>query len=133
MAERRSTSERTPVLEWIAAGVGLVLTLAVLVILGREALSGERDEVPMIVVTVERIVERDGQYLVEVKAANRAGAAASHVEIEGELTGGGGEPVTGSATIDYVPGHSSRKAGLFFAQDPRLGRLEVRALGYEEP
>lgn len=133
MAKRPSTSERTPALEWIAAGIGLVLTLSVLAILSREAFSGQRGEPPMIGVTVERIVERDGQYLVEVKAANRTGAPASHVEIEGELTGEGGAPVIGTATIDYVPGHSSRTAGLFFARDPRLGSLEVRALGYEEP
>lgn len=133
MAEKR-TKQRTPALEWVAAAIGLLLTLAVLGILAREALSGARHDVPMIAVTVERVIEREGQFLVEVKATNRTGAAASHVEIEGRLTpDGGGEPITGKATVDYVPGHSGRKAGLFFSADPRRGQLEVRALGYEEP
>lgn len=131
MAEAKKST--TPVLEWAAAAIGLVLTVALLIVLVREALAGERDGLPAVAVTVERVVERDGLFVVEVRAINNSGATASDVEIEASLTSPGAAPVVSSATIDYVPGHSHRRAGLFFHADPRAGQLEVRALGYEEP
>lgn len=118
----------TPMLEWIAAATGLVLTLALLALLGKEALLGQRDEVPTVEVRVERIVEKEGLFVVEVEAVNHHGATASAVEIEGTL----GDTAS-TVTIDYVPGHSRRRAGLYFREDPRGGQLDVRALGYEEP
>ena len=50
---------------------------------------------------------------------------------------GSGEVVltieTSDITFDYVPGHAERKGGLFFRQDPRMHKLELRALGYQTP
>ncbi len=118
----------TPMLEWIAAVTGLLLTLTLLVLLGKEALLGQRDDVPAVEVRVERIVEKEGLFVVEVEAVNRSGETASAVEIEGTL----GDTAS-TVTIDYVPGHSRRRAGLYFREDPRAGQLDVRALGYEAP
>lgn len=126
--DRQKQRARTPALEWLSAATGLVLTLALLALLGKEALLGQRDDVPAVDVRVERVVEKDGVFVVEVEAVNHSGATASAVMIEGRL----GE-ATSNATIDYVPGHSRRRAGLYFREDPRGGPLEVRALGYQEP
>jgi uncharacterized protein (TIGR02588 family) len=40
---------------------------------------------------------------------------------------------TSEAVLDYVPPRSGREGGLWFAGDPRAGRLTLRATGYAEP
>lgn len=123
----------TPALEWIAAALGLLLTLGILGVIGWEAAAGGGDEPPAIEARVDRVVPTSGGFVLELVLENRGPATAAAVEVEGELTKPDGTVATSSATIDYVPGESSRRAGLFFTDDPRVGRLEVRALGYAEP
>lgn len=132
MAARRKAA-KTPALEWAAAGIGLLLLLAMLAIIGLEAVSGETDEPPAIAVTAGRIVAAPGGYLVEIEAGNSSGATAAAVQVEGALRAGGKAIETSSLTFDYVPGHSHRKGGLFFTEDPRRHELKVRALGYQAP
>ncbi|RXZ64575.1 hypothetical protein [Pelagerythrobacter rhizovicinus] len=124
---------RPPLLEWVAAAVGLTLTLAVLGALGWEGLESAGDDPPAIDAEIRRIVPVRPGYVVEVELRNRSSATAAAVQVEGELTAADGAVATSTATVDYVPGDSTRSAGLFFADDPRLHRLEVRALGYAEP
>ena len=140
MAERERQQEwegqqdsGTPLLEWIAAGIGLLLTLGILGSISWEAVKGGGEAAPAIEVTVERVTPVAAGYVVEVRARNHSPATAAAVQIEGELDKGSAEPVTSSATIDYVPGESDRRAGLFFTDDPRAHKLEVRALGYAKP
>jgi uncharacterized protein (TIGR02588 family) len=133
MARKQGKPPREPLLEWIAAGIGLVLTLGILAVIGREALSGEMEQPPAIEVRVERVVPSPAGYIVEIAATNWSGATAAAVEIEGELKAGETSVETSGATFDYVPGHAERKGGLFFKEDPRKHRLEVRALGYQAP
>jgi uncharacterized protein (TIGR02588 family) len=64
---------------------------------------------------------------------NHAEATAAAVQIEGTLASATSRAETSRATIDYVPGRSTRRAGLFFSADPSSGQLSVRATGYEEP
>ena len=128
MARKPDRAPREPLLEWIAAGIGLVLTLGMLAVIGREALSGEAAQVPAIEVRIERVVATPAGFTVEIAATNRSGATAAAVQIEGVIAG-----ETSTATFDYVPGHATRKGGLFFREDPRRHRLEVRALGYQAP
>lgn len=122
---------RTSALEWIAAGVGLALLLAVLGVIGREALAGESSQPASIAVVPTKFVALDHGYLVEFEAINRSSATAAAVTIEGKVESGA-DPETATATLDYVAGHARSKGGLFFTQDPR-GRLQLRALGYQEP
>ena len=138
MGDQRQDEERgreggTPALEWIASGIGLVLTLGILASIGWEAVQGSGDAPPALEVSVERIIPSGHGYVVEILAHNRSSATAAAVEVEGELKEGGRTVATSSATLDYVPGESDRRAGLFFTDDPRAHQLEVRALGYAEP
>ena len=133
MARTQDKAPREPLLEWIAAGVGLVLTVGMLTVIGREALSGEVGQPPAIEVRVERVVATPAGFVVEIAATNRSGATAAAVQVEGELKDGEAEVETSGAVFDYVPGHATRRGGLFFREDPRLHRLEVRALGYQAP
>ena len=133
MAKSRKAQPKEPLLEWVAAGIGLVLTLLIIVVIGREALSDESEAVPAIEVRAVSLAQASAGFVVEVEATNRSGATAAAVQIEGELSSGGAAAETSSLTFDYVPGHATRKGGLFFRKDPRKHELELRALGYQEP
>jgi len=134
MARGKARTPREPLLEWIAAGIGLVLTLGILTVIGREALSGEAERPPAVEVRAERVVPvATGGFVVEVAATNRSAATAALVGIEGRLRSGDSAVETSSVTFDYVPGHATRRGGLFFREDPRAHSLELRALGYQAP
>jgi len=130
---RQKKRSGTPLLEWVASGIGLLLTLSMLALLLREALSGEAGQLPAIEVAIQRIAPAGSGFVVEIEAVNRSGGTAAGVEIEGQLKSGGASIETSSAVIDYVPGHSRRSGGLFFREDPRRHRIEVRALGFQTP
>lgn len=130
---RGSAQSGPPLLEWIAAAVGLLLTLGVLGALGWESLKGAGTRPPAIETGIGGITPTRTGYVVEIELRNRSSATAAAVEVEGELTKADGTVATSTTTVDYVPGDSTRKAGLFFEDDPRRHRLEVRALGFAEP
>lgn len=133
MAQDRKQPAREPLLEWISATIGLGLTLAIVALIGREALNGETAQPPAIEVTATGITPIPSGFVVEVEAMNRSGGTAAAVQVEGVLMSGTTPVETSSLTFDYVPGHASRKGGLFFRQDPRNHRLQVRPLGYRAP
>lgn len=130
---RKAAQAETPALEWIAAAIGLVLTLGILGLMGWEAMTVSEDRPPAIEARVERIVPTGAGYVAEIALRNSSPTTAAAVQIQGELTNADGTVATSNATVDYVPGQSTRRAGLSFIDDPRPGRLEVRMLGYAEP
>ncbi|MGE0179360.1 MAG: TIGR02588 family protein [Sphingomonas sp.] len=133
MAAKEKKASGTPLLEWIAAGIGLALLLGLLSVIGREALRGGPTEPPAIEVSVRRIAATPSGYVVEFEARNIAGGTAQSVDVEGMLTSGGAPVERSGITFDYIPGHSHRSGGLFFRRDPRQGVLALRALGYQIP
>ena len=133
MAQRSKTRARTPLLEWIASGIGLLLVLAVLAVIGREAFSGETGQLPAIEAAAVRVEPAGSGFVVAFEAVNRSGGTAAAVEIEGTLKAGETIVETSSATLDYVPAYSRRGGGLYFREDPRRHRIELRALGYQTP
>jgi uncharacterized protein (TIGR02588 family) len=124
---------RKPVLEWIAAAVGVTLTLALLGFIGWNAIQTRGDSAPAISVTVASIEPRAGAYLVRFVARNDAPTTAAAVQISGQLRRPGVPPETSSVTLDYLPGDSRQEGGLIFTHDPRTGQLTLRPLGYVEP
>ena len=116
-----------PLLEWIASAVGLVLTLGVMTIIARDAFNNSADMPPDIEVTVREQQQLGGRWLVRFDAHNRSPVTAAQVTIEGVLPGG----ETSTATIDYIPGRSTRGGGLVFTTEPRDVRL--RPLGFQDP
>ena len=129
MANRSSS---IPLLEWVASAAGLLLTLGLLAVIVAEAVRTPAGAAPAIEVRAVSVEPAASGFVVQFEARNRSHATAAAVTIEGELAGAG-ETETSQAMLDYVPGHSKRRGGLFFRRDPRGHPLELRALGYQEP
>ncbi len=125
-ASRKPPTE--PLLEWMAAGIGLVLILFVVVVLGREAVVGDASP-PRIEVSVVRVHATDGGYLAVIEARNEGGEPAAEVVVEGRLQTG----ETAGATFAYIADHSAAEGGLFFETDPRRGGLALAARSYRTP
>ncbi len=126
------TEQRVPWLEWLAAGLGLILVLGLFGMIGWQVFNGATTP-PAITVEVEDMAPVEGGYRVLFRARNGAGEAAAQVEIEGKVSGPGTENETSRVVLDYIPGRSIRRGGLFFTRDPRAGVLTVRATGFAEP
>ena len=133
MAKAKSGHDPIPPLEWAAAALGLLLAIALLGTIGREALRVPGKQVPMLVVEGQELVSAEGMHVLEIVVRNDSARTAASVQVEGKLKSGEADAETSSATIDYVPGHSSATGGLIFAKDPRTHRLELRVTGYEIP
>jgi len=132
-ALRESRPRKTPLLEWIASGIGLLLTIAMIGIIGREALSGESEQVATITVTATSFSQAATGYVLAFDASNKTGGAAAAVEIEATLKDGHTIVETGKATLDYVPGYGRASGGVVFTNDPSLRKLEIRAVGFQIP
>jgi len=117
----------TPLLEWIASAVGLLLTLGVVVMIARDAFNGSGEMAPDIEVVVRDQQQSGNRWLVRFDAHNRSPVTAAQVTIEGALPGG----ETSTATIDYIPGRSTRGGGLIFSSEPR--GVQLRPLGFQDP
>ena len=139
-ASRRGDADRDgrgrrPVspLEIVASGTGLLLTLAMLAFIGWEALTRPSDVPPAVTVEAGQVTRGEGVWVLEFEAVNHMPVTAANVRIVGTLNQDGRTVESGEAALDYVPGGSSVRGGLFFSADPRGHEVELRALGYADP
>jgi uncharacterized protein (TIGR02588 family) len=130
-AAAAAAAGETPWLEWLAAGVGLVLIVGVVGVIAREAAT-VGDGPPVIAVRADRVTRTPSGFVVDVTATNSGDKTAAGVVIEGEL-GSGPQAETSETTLDYLPAGSQRRAGLMFEGDPRTASLALRAKGFVEP
>lgn len=122
----------TPWLEWCASGIGLLLTLCIFGFIGWQALD-DAGSPPVISVEAIHVSPVQDGYRVTFQAYNAGGSAAAQVRIEGIVSADNRAPEISNVILDYIPGQSARKGGLFFTQDPRRGNLALRASGFAEP
>jgi uncharacterized protein (TIGR02588 family) len=118
--------------EWIAAVASSLLVLAVVGYLLYDAVA-RPDTPPAMEVRADTVLRAGGVWLVEFSVHNRGHRTAADVHVQGELREGERTVESGEAAVDYVPGESVRRGGLYFRADPRAYRLELRASGYQEP
>lgn len=118
--------------EGAAALVSTLLVLGVVGYLLYDAVARPRTP-PAVTVQADTVLKAGGLWLVRFHAENRGHRTAAGVKVEGRLREGEQSVETSEAVLDYVPGESVRRGGLFFRADPRAYRLELRALGYQEP
>ncbi|MGZ9114194.1 MAG: hypothetical protein ACXW3K_06180 [Brevundimonas sp.] len=120
-----------PLLEWAVAGLGLAVTVGVLIVLVISALAPPSP--PQLSARAASVTPVAAGFRVEVEVANSGRQTAAAVEIEGVLTPPAGAPETAAATLDYVPGGGSETVQLLFREDPHQGRLELTVRGWSEP
>ncbi|MBW3629471.1 MAG: TIGR02588 family protein [Gemmatimonadetes bacterium] len=118
--------------EWVAAAFSSLLVLGVIGTFVYEAMAGPPTP-PNVRIEVERVGKVGDLYLVEFQALNSGRTTAAGLEVEGELKAGARSVETSGVTIDYLPGESSRRAGLFFSKDPSRFTLVIQPKGYDRP
>jgi len=125
-------AKRTPIAEWLAAGLGLLLTIGVIGYLLVEALH-DRARPPSLSARAEPAQRTDGGYVLPVVVSNSSYATAAGVEIRGTLEQNGEILEERRATFAYIPGRGEARGGLVFQQNPARLDVRVAAEGYEEP
>jgi uncharacterized protein (TIGR02588 family) len=128
----RSSFERTPALEWIAAAFGFILVAGTLGFLIYSAASGG-DSPPMLSVRADEITATENGYRVEFSLFNAGESNAAEVVVEGKISEGEKILETSTVTIDYAPSHSRREGALLFTKQPTNENFQIRALGYQKP
>lgn len=128
----RHGNVKRPVIEWIVGGISLVITVSLTGFIGLQALHDAPTR-PQIETRVTSVTPSGDRYLVEITAYNRGEATAAGLNVEGTLTVRGLPPEKSSTTFDYVAGRSQRRGGLYFANNPAKGDLQVSAKGFQRP
>lgn len=124
---KRAPSNDIPTLEWISAGLGLVLASTAIGFTAWDAMFGVKGP-PAIEVRLKRVTPTPYGYVAEIEAFNHGGEPAAQVEIEGVLA----DAETARVTLDYIPEQSRASGGLLFERDPRDAGLKLRAKGFAD-
>jgi uncharacterized protein (TIGR02588 family) len=119
-------------LERCVATLGALLVVGMLGFLGRELLAG-RDAPAGVRVTVRRVQQVEGGWLVHFEAKNLGTATLADLAVLGQLQLGPGEVEAREVHLDYLPGRSSREGGLYFTQDPQQHALTLVPGSYQRP
>jgi uncharacterized protein (TIGR02588 family) len=133
VAKPATLLERTPIAEWTAAGIGLVLTLGVVGYSLSEALAAGADAPPDLRATVTEVQPVGGRHIAQIEVRNLSRATAAEVTVSATLSRGGAVVERRETTVDYVPARGAARAGVIFRQDPAGGDLQVAAEAYVEP
>lgn len=130
--EQEGQNNETPLSEWLVAALGLVLVVATVIFLLYQAFVAEVPP-PDIRFAVEETVETSTGFLTRVSVHNEGGKTVSALTVTAELKRDGTVLESSDVTLDYVPAHSTRQVGFFFAENPNDYDLNVQAGGYQSP
>lgn len=124
--KKTSVKSEAPWMQRACAFLGLLVTVATIIVLGQAAFADPRDPE----LSIEPLAMRNSSagWLVEVRVANIGDLTAAQVEIEGEAGG-----VLSGATLDYVPGRGSKDAVLIFPTSPADAEPRLRIRGWSTP
>lgn len=126
------TLSPTSLLEWAAAGLGLMLTLGVLAYEIREAVV-DRGGPPSLTVSGEPAEAAGGGFVVPLTVRNASDATAADVEVRAVLERDGQVVEERRASFAYVPGRGEATGGVIFRTDPASAQLRLEPEGYQDP
>ena len=126
----RTRIEGAPLLERVLAGLGGLMLAAGVAFLVHDGLTNDQGP-GAVVATVTKVTQVGDAYVVEVVLENEGGETLSDLQLGAHVMDDKSELESVAVAIDYLPGHSTRKAGLYLRHDPRRYRLEIRAEGYQ--
>ena len=123
-AKAKSADPGRPVLQWVMAVVGAVVTLSAIGIVVWEALQPSAP--PALSARIVAVEATAAGHVATIRVQNDGDDTAAAVEIEGVL----GDQ-TATASLDYVPRHGHAQAYLRFDADPRAASVSVK--GWSAP
>ena len=123
---------KTPLLEWVLGGIGVLLLVACLAFLVYEGMSG-RESPGAITTSVKGIVSTNGTHIVTFELRNDGTQTLSNVHVTARLRHDGREIERAQTVIDYLPGQSKQEGGFYFRNDPRTHELDIAPEGYQKP
>ncbi len=123
---------RASATEWIAAGMGLALTLAVIGYTVWEGVT-EDNGPPRLQVLSEPSEAIAGGFVVPIVVSNASHATAADVQVSGVLEDATGVVEARRTSFAYVPGRGTAEGGLIFRHNPASYRLRLDAEGYGKP
>ncbi len=134
MVEEKSSSKekKIPFWEWVIAGAGLILVIGTVGTALYRAVT-EVPTPPNLVFSVNSIEQTGDGYVVKFSVANSGSQTAAGLVVEGILKNGEEDAETSTATFTYAPANSVRRGGFLFTKNPNDFKLQIRALGYEQP
>lgn len=118
-------AKRPPMLQWIAAGCGLFLTLGAAGVIVAEALQPTRPA--DLTVRIEGQRRTSTHLILDVVVSNSGTETAASVDVVGEM-----QAHTASATLDYVPGGGEAGAAMVFPASA-IGAVDVEVAGWSDP
>lgn len=125
------TQQKKNWLERIIFSVGIILVSATIGILVYDMIAVE-DSPPDIVISSNKIERGKEHYALNVSARNNGRETAQDVIIEIRM-GKWDSGETARLEFPYIPGKSTVNGWVTFRQDPSIGDLDFRVLGYSTP
>lgn len=129
MSPRRTRT--IPPIEWITGIISALIVIGTLGYLAFEAVQFKSDE-PMLNAHVLEVRAVGPTFVVDAEVRNQSRAAAAEVQVACEARSPDGRERNGHATVDFVPGFSTRRVSLVFDVDPGKAP-DVRIVGYSRP
>lgn len=129
---RHTESSKPDWLEWATGIVSALLVLGIVGWIAGQAML-HQETPPEFRSTIHSTQAVAGGFRVEFELFNDGSTTAAAVKVRGELMGGAAASEAAQVTFDYVPGKSSARGALLFAEDPAGRDIRIRAIGYTEP
>lgn len=129
---KETLTQRTPLAEWTAAALGLMLTLGLVGYTIWEGVTADPGP-PRLSVSALPATRSGTGYAVPIVVRNASHATAAQVDVRGVLRRPGEAPEERHATFSYVPGRGEARGGLIFQADPATSPPDVSVEGWEDP
>lgn len=123
---------KTPLWENLVGLLGLVLLCVGFVFLTWTKITA-KESPPEISFSINTVTQGDSSFLVNVTVKNHGFQSVIALQVEAVLNGDDKNEERSNLEIDYLPSNSTRDIGFFFGEDPRVGELTFKALGYQVP
>lgn len=131
-SKARKEKGRTPILEQVLGGIGLMLLASCVAFLVYEGVNDGKAPGPL-TATILEIIPAGESHIVTFDLHNSGSQTLSNLQVSGRLLDGEREIERATTTIDYLPGGSSQEGGFYFQRDPHLFELQITPEGYQKP
>jgi uncharacterized protein (TIGR02588 family) len=129
---RHTEASKPDWLEWVTGILSAILVLGIVGWIAGQAIL-DRDTPPEFRSTIHSTQAVAGGFRIEFELFNDGSTTAAAVEVRGEMLSDDAALETAQVTFDYVPGKSSARGALLFAEDPAGREIRIRAVGYTDP